>query len=485
MLFFFKGFFYVAVVSRTKKVILISLAIAVGLFSAATLGANLFFKSEGVQARLRQGTEASLGIPIEIGGISFSILGGITLHNIRTVEEQGAATGQSFEADSLRIRFAWLPLMRSQLIITSIRLVNPVMIVPEDRPVMLLPPEGRVEIELPEDATESPLSAHTEVTPPSKDELVPSAKKQPGFVVDVQRFQIKNGEVQVRTARGAQRVRLKGLNIETRIESMERISGHVQLDTAELGGMIVLRNISAPFTRQSQFVEIDEIMADWAGGRLAGEAQISEATGDFELELTIAAVQIPQLLQEAGMDSGRTAGFIDGAITLNGGQSPGDLRGDGEFFLREATLEPLDFMKQVGQLLRIEELQLLALQDALLRISIAESKVTVSELRLKTENLLILSQGAILIEKGELDLQSRILVNDSLQRSLGGLITGFLQESDATGYRELPFKIYGPMSRPRTDLLDRVGVGRVGNEVGRFIQNLFGAPTPTRQEEKE
>jgi hypothetical protein len=484
--FLFRAAPYFEPVSRSKKIILVALALVVGVFIAATVGANLFLKTEGVQARLRQGTEASLGVPIEIGGISFSIFGGITLHDIRTSEANEVATGQSFEAERLRIQFAWFPLLQGQLVITSIALESPVMIVPENRPVILLPPEGRVEVSLPEDANESPLPADTsEVPPETAGTDLPAEKSRPGFVVEIQRFDVKNGEVQVRTARGAKRLLLTGLNIETRIQSMERVSGHFRLATAEMPGQFVLRNISAPFQRHNQVVEVDEIQADWAGGRLVGEANIAEATGDFDLELTISAVQIPQLLKEAGFGSGRTSGFVEGAFELSGGRNSEDLRGNGEFFLREATLEPLDFMKQVGQLLQIEELQLLALRDALLRISLADSEVKVSELRMVTENLIILSEGRVMVGAGQLDLQSRLLVSDTLQRSLGGLITGFLQESDTEGYREVPFRIHGPLLRPRTDLLDRIGVGRVGGEVGRFIQNLFGAPQPSDQKKDE
>lgn len=456
------------------------LACLVLAFVFVTIGANLFLKSDGVQARLRQGTEASLGVPIEIGGVTFSIFGGITLHDIRTAENRPRAA-QSFEADALRIRFAWLPLLRSQLVITSIELVRPVMIVPENQPVMLLPPEGRVEVQLPEDARESALAGTKDARAGQEE----PGKKAPGFVIDVQRFHVEDGEVQLRTARGSQRVRITGLDIETRIHGMDKVSGIFKAETAEIPSVLVLNNITAPFNRENRRISFDNIQADWAGGRVTGEAVVSEETGGFEVDLSIAAVQIPRLLQDAGLGTGRTSGFVEGAFSLNGSGNADSLQGTGEFFLREATLEPLDFMKQVGQLLRIEELQLLALREALLRVSVQNGTVDLSELRLVTENLIILSQGQVGVQAGELDLQSRLLVNDELQRSLGGLISGFLQESDTEGYRELPFRIHGPIMRPRTDLLERLGMGRVTGEVGRFLQNLLGAPQPTPRGENE
>jgi hypothetical protein len=146
-------------------------------------------------------------------------------------------------------------------------------------------------------------------------------------------------------------------------------------------------------------------------------------------------------------------------------------------------LEPLDFMRQVGTLLRIEELQLLELAEARARVRLAAGELLVEDVHLQSENLIIRSKGTVQLDDGALDLQSRILVNESLQRSLGGLISRFLEASDTEGYRQLPFRVYGTTARPRTDLLDRVGAGRLGSEVGRFLQNILGAPAPKQPSE--
>jgi hypothetical protein len=469
-------------VSRLQKIFLGVVVVVAGLVLVLYVGANLFLKSSTVQDRLRQGTEASIGVPVEIRGISFTPWGGLALHDIRTVEHEGIPPQQSFTARALRIKFAWLPLLRNQLVITSIALDRPVMTVPEDQPVVLLPPQGRVEVQLPEDAGVSAVPGAEEVPEPG----VAVEKSRPSFTVEVQRFQIRDGEVQVRSALGVTRLVLEGLNIQTKMLSGgKKINGTFRAESVMIPGLLVIQNLTAPFERSEAVLTVDDIRADWAGGVLAGQVQVDETTQDFEAELTIAAVSIPRLLEDAGLASGRTTGFIEGAFAMSGGRIPEDLVGAGDFFLREATLEPLDFMKQVGQLLRIEELQLLVLQEALVRVELAGQNLSVEQLRFVTDNLMILSEGRIFMKKGELDLQSRLMVSDNLQRSLGGLLTGFLQESSEAGYRELPFRIHGPLLRPRTDLLDRLGAGGVGAEVGRFLQNIFGRPSPPRKADED
>jgi hypothetical protein len=127
-------------------------------------------------------------------------------------------------------------------------------------------------------------------------------------------------------------------------------------------------------------------------------------------------------------------------------------------------------------------LQLLELQEAILQVGLQDGEVGVRRLSLLTENLWFRGAGAVNLEGG-LNLQANLLINDRLHRNLGGLLGRPFGPSEEAGYREMSFQVGGTLQNPRTNLLDQFAGGKIGAEVGRFLQNLLRpAPTPKKEE---
>lgn len=466
------------------------LALAIlGVGIVVILGANLYLQSSMVQERIRQATTASLGFPVEIRRVLYTPWGGLTLGNLRAMDPANP-TREIFQARSLNVRFAWLPLLRKQFIITAIDLHRPILDIPQNQPFAILPPADRVEIALPpasQPVPSFPRSAEISQEAPAateeKESSAPEEMRGPSFAVEVHSFRFVQGAIRLHDPQGRVTLEVQNLNVESHLSRDLSMRGRASAGEVILGQALHFRNVEAPFTRQEGQVSIPQFNASLAEGKINGEALITEKDFSFQAALQMEGASIPKLLEEAALPHGRTQGTLSASAKISGGTDPQSLRGEGYLVAEEATLEPLDFLRQVGQLLRISELQLLRLEEARADFQLTGLSLQLENLHLASQNLLIRSAGVVDLKGAELDLQSRLMVNEALQRNLGGLLSGFLADSEEPGYREVPFRVYGPIDNPRTDLLDRLGGGTVGREVGRFLRGLFGAPAASPKDE--
>lgn len=462
-------------------------ASVLGLLLLLLLAINLYLQSAQVQERIRLATAASIGLPVEIGGASYTPWSGLTLSRI-SVADPERPSDQLFTARKLNARLALWPLLQRKVVITAVRLIDPVLVVPEDsQGVVLPPPRAEVVVTEPVPGELPPKLRPPETAPAETAEAIetlpPPKKAAPSYTIEVQSFAIENGGIIVRDPLGKPGIQFEKIQLRTQIESNAEQSGQVSIGTIGLARSLFIRDFAAPFSRANGVLTLPEFHGELAGGTLAGNFQFEEAASLINLQSALQGVIVPQLLQEAGFSPGRSSGILQGAIKLQGSAlMPEALSGEGRFELLEGQLEPIEFIQQLGQLLRIDELQLLRLKEALLDLALAEGDITVRQLSLLTDNLWFRGEGGVDLQGG-LDLRGRFLINEKMHRNLGSLLGAPFGPSEEPGYRELAFNIGGTVQNPRTDLLDRFAGGRIGQEVGRFLQNLIRpAPTPKKEE---
>lgn len=459
-----------------------------GLLVALLVAVNLYLQSEGVQNRIRQATAASLGVPVEMKGASYLPWAGLTLSGISAPDPADPAI-MLFEARHINVRLAILPLLSRQIVITSISIREPVISASDGSiPLLLAPP--KTEVVLPEDPEELPEGVVTAEPVPRAEpvepvieptEEKPPAKRPPTFTVEVQNFRIRNGRIVMREGRRTVAV-LEGIRVESRIARDFSVKGRLQIEEIAFQNRLFLRNFTAPFERKEGIVTIEEFTGNIGNGLLHGAADVAEETGAFEVAAALTGVEIPELAREAGIDARRMQGLLVGDAKLSSSGDPDSLAGRVEFQLIEATLEPVDFIRQVGQLLSVSELQLLELTDARIILELLADELLVEDFTLQTQNMILQGAGQIDTATAELDLDARMLLHRNLTRNLRGLMGSNFQESELDGYQELPFRVFGTVDRPRTDLLEKFTGGSIGAEVGRFLQNILGAP-PDRKEQ--
>lgn len=434
-----------------SKPILIAIGVVVALVAIFYTGVNLYLQSSEVQTRIRAATEDAIGAPLQARGISLTPWGGLSLAGIR-VDDPTDPSERIFEANRLRLRISMLPLLAGRVEVTSVTLESPIVNWREG--MTWAPPAARREVE---------------PGPPSAE---PSAPSRPGYRVEIQRFRITDGEVVYRDAGGEALAVARDVRCDMRISGADTFAGVWKASELRLAGLL-LRDAESTFQNAGGNLEVETFHAELGGGRLEALGAMNHGDGAFSTEGTIKDAGLAEILRDAGLPTGQTEGTLGGQFAMRGNATlPASIEGGGKLELTGARLEPMEAIRQFGNVLSIDELQLLQLQTAHLLFTIRHERLHVDDLTLETENILILSQGSAAFS-GELDLPSRILVNERIQRSLGGLFGQNFKPSDREGYRQLEFHVGGTVQRPRTNLLDRIA--------GGMLQNLFGGQRGSRQ----
>lgn len=467
---------------RFSKLILIAVIFVLGLVVVSFVGANLYLQSTEVQARIRADVERAIGAPLEIRGTALTPWSGLTLSRLAVFDPE-KPTVPLFQAESMNARLNWWQLLQGRVEVTSVTLNEPVLVVTTNRGIVLPSPRQ----EIPNGVSLLPPAVPvgtpaTEVTPaPTPNATAAPAAGSRPLRIDVKRFNLKNGTLFIRDDAGLPLVEIRGLNTDSKIASETEIQGNLRADEIVLVQRFVIRNALADFTLAGDQLNLSPITARFATGEVKGIANANLNTREASLAVTLDKASVPTLLEEAGLPADGAKGTFGGNLELAGilGEEE-TYAGQGRFSMVSGTLKPLDFIQKIGEVLQIDELQLLQLETATLRVTIGNRKTHLDELTLKSKNLILSGDGPVRFD-GRLNIDAQLKINEKLQRNLQGLLNRNFTDSDLPGYKQVSFKITGTLAKPNTDdLLEKVtGIRGLSGEVGNFIQGLFRKPTPT------
>lgn len=473
-------------VPKFAKFLFIALAVLFLLLLIPAIGVNIYLQSPSVQARMRAATGMAFGVPVQFQGAAYTPWSGLTLKNISAFDPS-APSETLLDAKSLNFRVALLPLLSRKVVVTSVTLDHPVLKVPARLQKLALP-ETRKEFDasttapvLPEPppATSVEPAVPEITTAPEAATPAPSVEPPPRFTVEIHRFEIRDGQIEIEAAPNRPKISVRDLIMITHVISDVSQTGTISIGGLTIADRIAFSNLVTAFVHDGNRMEINDLRADWAGGVLRGGLVSDPDAPALAIEVNLENISIERLLRDASFDPGRSTGSLNGEVRLaSSSASARDLEGKGRFFLTEAAMEPLPFIRQFGEMLGIEELKFLELQQAELVASMSGGEVTVEEMVLRTPNLAILTAGRI-GDGGTLDLQNRLLLREEILRRFGGLLDRQFGPSEP-GFREVQFQVSGTLSRPRTDLLEKVTGIRLDREINRFINNLFGQPKKDR-----
>ncbi len=115
--------------------------------------------------------------------------------------------------------------------------------------------------------------------------------------------------------------------------------------------------------------------------------------------------RLKKLFAEAHSEPGKTDGNLVGQLQLSGDPRSSEYHhGIGSFELLSAKLKPVDFLIKLGELLQIEELQLLQLKDAKMDITVKEEKVWIDNLTMQSRTWCLKATGPVRFN-GKMDLE--------------------------------------------------------------------------------
>jgi len=201
-----------------------------------------------------------------------------------------------------------------------------------------------------------------------------------------------------------------------------------------------------------------------------------EPVPSFESWMSVQNVSVKNLSEEAGIDGGGKRGKLFANGTLDGTVGlASSYEGYVSASLVEARLEPLDVIRQLGELLRVDELKMLDLKQADANLTIREGKVLVDKISIASNNFIMDASGETGFD-GALRLGARFHVNEKMRKESRGLIGSNFEPSEIDGYTHMPFRISGTLARPKTDLLDKLVGARIGQDIGGLINSFLRPP---------
>jgi hypothetical protein len=472
------------------KPLLIALGGLFLLWAGAVLLANIYLQSGAVQERLRDAISRNAGMPAKIRQTYYTPWSGVTLSGIALLHTE--AVGNPFlEAKSLKASVVFSDLLKGRITVRHIALESPAL---EIRQVAAgaTPPPAAVPDDSPE-ALEGPLPAaelvQTELAPRATPAPVEKDPAAPRIVVEA--FRVDHGRAVFFDSKGAKTLELEGVFVDAKPEGDQRFSGTYRIERGVVWNTLRPRAFAGRFEWDQGRLSLPDLGADLAEGRLTAQLEW-QPDRTFAMAANLESVSLKTLATDAGLEAEGTRGQLFGRLVLGGtaGQ-PSSLVGSAEASLVEARMEPIELIRQLGELLRVNELRMLELKAAEAAFTIRDEKVLVDRLLLASENFMIDATGETAFT-GALDLDARLHVNEKMRRDTRGLIGRNFQPSETEGYSHMPFSVSGSLARPKSDLLDKVVGLKIGQDVGGLLKNLLrmpqkqkAKPTPDPEESPE
>ena len=470
---------------KFAKYILIAAGVILFVYLLAILGLNIYLQSEGLQKRIRAAAESAAGCPVRIQGTHYTPWSGFSIIGISLQGKSLPGQPPLLEATSVSFRFALLSLLQGKLLVSEVVVADPsfdlLLAQLEPPPEFSKPETAPTPSPAPRTETAEHPPAGVEITVPQPATIITPASPPR---IEVKRIRIANGKAQFFDSKGALGLTLTGVEVSGEILPDRSIAGTFRIAETGVGAFLHPGRVKGTFTWKKGRLLIPDLQSNWAGGHLKGSLEIGP---DKEFSVIVAAdgILIKKLAADAGINGDGSRGSLFAKGNLHGiSGKPETFTGRVDMSLQQARFQPLDFIRQIGDLMSIQELQMFELKTAEAVLNIHDKKVAVDTLVLESENLVMDAKGPIGFD-GKMKLQARLHLNERLRKDLAGFLGSNFKESERPGYQQMPFSITGTVSRPKTDLLDKLTGFRIGEDVGGLLKNLFRAQPQKPKDEAE
>lgn len=487
--------------SIAKPILIISGIIFV-LCATAVLCLNIYLQSEGVQVKLRQAVSRATGFEPVISQTYYTPWSGLSLSGIK-IPQADNTKKPLLAVRSIKCRVSLTALLQGRILINDVTFEQPSLLVVQGQsgvwpvgsalPFQDLNKKPTASRQAPQDAGivklptsgATPDSHQTLSATPLPATALPS-KEMPARAtpVLVENIRLHEGKAFFYPAQGRP-IRLEGLEAEGKVSPDGSATGVFRVKTAAFSELARCTDITGNFEYRDGHLKFTDMQGSWAQGTLKGGLEISKTPDSFFTgSLAAENVSLQKLAEEAGFTAEGTQGFLFAKTSLQGipGQ-PESFTGEASANLTEARMQPIDPLRQLGELLRINELRILELRTAQTALTIRNGKILVDRLELESANLLVDATGEAGLD-GSLDLDARFHVTQNLLKDSLGFMGSKFQASEREGYSHMPFSITGTMTRPKSDLLDKLVGVRLGDDVGGLLKNLLRMPKKEKKKNK-
>ena len=476
------------------KPILIVAGGALLLLATLVLIANIYLQSETVQDRMRAAISVAAGVPVKIEHSSFTPWSGFTFSGL-SLPPQGQSKVPALSISSLRIRVHLLSLFQREIVVKEVLFLNPVLVsipTPSGRwPMVKAPAEASrsssaISISLPDVGQVSVpgLSVPPPLAVASGEMGNPSNPSRSQPEVQVDSMKVRNGKAIFYDDAGHQLFEFDSVTVESYVAKDRSVTGKVRIEKITVAGFFHPTHLTARFEWSGGKLVISDVVADCAGGSIFARFAVkSDPAPTFESWMAVQNVSVKNIFEDAGMSGSGKRGKIFANGTMDGTIGvPETYVGGASVSLVEGRLEPLDVIRQIGDLLGVDELKMLDLKQADANVTIRDGKVIVDKIAIASNNFIMDATGESGFN-GVLSLAARFHVNEKIRKESRGLIGSNFEPSEWDGYTHMPFRISGTLARPKTDLLDKLVGARIGQDLGGLI-NSFLRPIQGQKKKK-
>ena len=458
------------------KPFLTATVIVACLLLAVTLLPNVWLRLPSTRERLLSLARQACGTDVSFGSLYALPWGDIRITGITS---QAKDSPVRFTADAVRIGISPGALLCGKISVTSCSLERPLLDLPVSSTAMSAgqgvggaAPDssghgGGTTLAVP-----SPTLQPSAAIPSGQSKSTPTPILSPEGSLAV-----RNGEFRLMDASSKPIVLFTGVNL---------VGGQLTADKVIVGNTLIFRDLRGTLVGQGDTLALRDFRALIGGGIISGTLDTRDVFAHqphYRLGIDLQGADLNRLMSDAAYPSTSAKGAVSGTLSLEGVAGQGStMHGEGTLLLKEASLQPVDFLRQIGRILSIEELQLLRISEGKCLFRIESGKFRMEDLLLRSDNLMLAARGPV-NANGELDLQTRILFNAKLTSRLKGILGSQLTPAPETGYTQVAFHVTGPALNPRTDLLERLTGIRIGGDLGglgNLLQGLFGKPVPAQ-----
>ena len=434
---------------RHFKVILVFAAVLIALVGIALLGAKTYVESDGTRSRIEAQLGRMLGLPLVITDVNLSPWAGLTIGGVSVPEEQG----NFLEGATFRARCRFGPLLQRRLEIYGLRAENPNIVWHQGA-------DGKWTL---------PQRAKVVSDGPKKE----GGSRSEGFQVTVDGLKIVNAAVELLNREKQTVVKFTGVNIDYGVLTMERVEGTVNIDRVQWSALAITQ-VHGPFKYADGAVSLAPLEGTLAGGALKGSLNLQPTVHGipFNAELKLVAGDLSRLMTETAWAPNQFFGRIDASVEMHGTvRRLVKVEGKGALSLTGAEIKGFEFFTAIAEGLHIPELADMHLGDSSTEFRLGDEKVFVDSLALNSPAVKVLANGNVRLN-GRIEIAARLALAESTMRGLPGFVREFV--GSVNGESGIDFKIGGTLSKPKTDLLDRVTGKRALSQATDVLGNLFG-----------
>jgi uncharacterized protein involved in outer membrane biogenesis len=465
-------------VKKLSKAILIGLAVLVALGIVVAGSLIIYLQSAGSQARIEEELSKSLHVPLKITNVGVWPPGVLDISGI-TIPNGDA---NFLEAASFKARYRWLPLLHGELVVTEMSVESPKIVWGQTV-------DGKWKLPDPQDAAKTTAKLEKEGgkapektgvraddgQAPKEEAEKPAVKKKSNFAVIVQRFDVKGGSVELLDKDNKHLAVFENVNVTYTTLTADQAEGTATIGKLTWADTFGFEHLKTPFKYSKGNVELPEISADFAGGKMLGRYVTHEEPNGspYKLAVTVNNVDLSGVATQPGGAAGELAGILTGQLEIHGDAKQSDrLDGEAHFDLRDGQFHQLDPFLNMAQLLGMGELANLRVRTGHTDLRFSGNKVLVEKLVLNTSDLQLTGQGTIRLDNKKVNLAAQLSADDAVVQRLPDLIRSSFKTAD-TGRRVIDFKINGDMDKPKTDLLDKLGKKTIDNQFNSLLGLIF------------